>query len=187
MRQSRFRLNLEQLESRERLSTYFVSPSGANTNPGTAGSPFLTIQKASDVVQPGDVVDVLPGRYAGFDVTTSGLAGAPITFQAEPGVFITSPEAQRSLDGINVENFANISYITIDSFNCSNLPEAGIRVVGSVPGHSVGVRLTNNLCDSNGTWGIFTGDTDDLVIEANVASNSIQQHGIDVSIAASAQ
>lgn len=179
----RSRLKLEQLESRELPSTFFVSKLGADTNPGTATLPFLTIQKASDTVQPGDIVDVLAGRYTGFDVSTSGLAASPITFHAEPGVFIVSPEGQRNLDGINVESGGAISYINIDGFNCSNLPEAGIRVVSyqSDTVHGVGVRLTNNVCDSNGVWGIFTGYTDDIVIQGNVTSNSIQQHGIYVS------
>ena len=181
MTQSRFRLNLEQLESRELPSTYFVSTNGADTNPGTASLPFLTIQQASSIAQPGDVVDVSAGQYAGFDVTISGLAGAPITFQAEPGVFIVSPESQRNLDGINIENFGNISYVNINGFNCSNMPEAGIRVVADPSAHSVGVHLTNNVCDSNGAWGIFTGFTDDILIQGNVASNSVQQHGIYVS------
>jgi leucyl-tRNA synthetase len=36
-------------------------------------------------------------------------------------------------------------------------------------------------CDQCGTWGLFTGFVDDLLIEDNEASRSAQQHGIYVS------
>jgi alpha-L-arabinofuranosidase len=42
---------------------YFVSVSGNNTNPGSREQPFLTIQKAADVMQPGDVCIVRAGTY----------------------------------------------------------------------------------------------------------------------------
>ncbi|WP_328485231.1 right-handed parallel beta-helix repeat-containing protein [Streptomyces zaomyceticus] len=73
--------------------TYFVSPSGNDSNPGTsAGSPFRTIQKAADSAGPGDTVSIMNGTYSerskGSNVLTvkrSGRPGAPITFTAHPG------------------------------------------------------------------------------------------------------
>ncbi|MFB7037435.1 MULTISPECIES: sigma-70 family RNA polymerase sigma factor [unclassified Streptomyces] len=73
--------------------TYFVSPGGSDSNPGTsAGSPFRTLQKAADTAGPGDVVAVMNGTYTeprkGSNVLTvkrSGRPGAPITFTAYPG------------------------------------------------------------------------------------------------------
>ncbi|MFJ3439050.1 DUF1565 domain-containing protein [Streptomyces cyaneofuscatus] len=73
--------------------TYFVSPSGNDSNPGTsAGAPFRTIQKAADSAGPGDTVSIMNGTYSerskGSNVLTikrSGRPGAPITFSAHPG------------------------------------------------------------------------------------------------------
>ncbi|WP_435972307.1 right-handed parallel beta-helix repeat-containing protein [Streptomyces sp. Qhu_M48] len=73
--------------------TYFVSPSGDDSNPGTsAGAPFRTIQKAADSAGPGDTVSIMNGTYSerskGSNVLTvrrSGRPGAPITFTAHPG------------------------------------------------------------------------------------------------------
>ena len=45
------------------------------------------------------------------------------------------------------------------------MPRAGIR---SVVNHDVVIR--NNNADQNSTWGIFSGFSDDLLIEGNVAS-----------------
>ena len=73
--------------------TYFVSPGGNDSNPGTsAGAPFRTIQKAADIAVAGDTVSIMNGTYsepaAGSNVVTvkrSGRPGAPITFTAHPG------------------------------------------------------------------------------------------------------
>jgi hypothetical protein len=42
---------------------YHVAKTGNDGNPGTAEKPFLTIQAAADVAQPGDVVTVHEGIY----------------------------------------------------------------------------------------------------------------------------
>ncbi|WP_158264168.1 right-handed parallel beta-helix repeat-containing protein [Amycolatopsis sp. CA-126428] len=74
-------------------TTYFVSPAGSDSNPGTSSArPFKTIQKAADATAPGDVVQLMSGTYqetaTGRDVvniTRSGAPGAPITYEAFPG------------------------------------------------------------------------------------------------------
>lgn len=42
---------------------YFVSPTGADSNPGTTTAPFATLQKANDVAAAGDTVWVRGGTY----------------------------------------------------------------------------------------------------------------------------
>lgn len=42
---------------------YHVAKTGNNSNPGTTAQPFLTIQAAADVAQPGDVITVHEGVY----------------------------------------------------------------------------------------------------------------------------
>jgi len=37
-------------------ATYYVSPSGSDSNPGTIGQPFFTLNKAWSVVSAGDIV-----------------------------------------------------------------------------------------------------------------------------------
>jgi len=67
-------------------ATYCVAPSGQDTNPGTAERPFRTIQKAADVVKPGDKVIVRAGVYPeSVVIKTSGEAGKPIVFEGERG------------------------------------------------------------------------------------------------------
>jgi hypothetical protein len=43
--------------------TMFVSPTGNDANSGTLGNPYLTINQAVDIVQPGDTIFVRGGTY----------------------------------------------------------------------------------------------------------------------------
>lgn len=64
---------------------YYVSNSGADTNPGTITAPFKTIQKAAGIVAAGDVVVIKSGTYKEA-VSISGKKGtptAPIVFVGE--------------------------------------------------------------------------------------------------------
>ena len=64
---------------------YWVSPSGSDSNPGTAAAPWRTLTKAIAVARGGDTVIVRAGSYGAQRTTTtfgySGTASAPITFR----------------------------------------------------------------------------------------------------------
>jgi parallel beta-helix repeat protein len=173
---------LEPLEVRRLLSaaTYYVSPTGSDSATGDATHPFATLQHASDRAVAGDTVDVRAGQYAGFvrgwNGNQDGTAAAPVTFHAESGATIVSPNA-KTADGIDLEG---ASYIVLDGFTVNNqsgaITRAGIRAV-----NDTGVVIRNNTTDHNGEWGIFTAFSQNVDIEHNVASNSKVQHGIYVS------
>ena len=44
-------------------TTYYVAPTGADANDGSSARPFKTIQRAADIVNPGDTVIVRKGTY----------------------------------------------------------------------------------------------------------------------------
>src|SRR5262249_5677935 len=100
------RLFLEPLESRIALNSYFVSPTGNDTNAGTMAAPWLTLQHAADQLAAGDNVTVETGTYAGFSMgwnfAQSGTAGAPIVWNAQAGVVINSRNLHTA-DGIDLE------------------------------------------------------------------------------------
>ncbi|RSZ60735.1 DUF1565 domain-containing protein [Massilia atriviolacea] len=59
----------------------YVSPQGADDNPGTAALPFRTLARAARAVAPGVTVYVAPGTYSGgIRTTASGRADARIAF-----------------------------------------------------------------------------------------------------------
>ena len=62
----------------------YVSPSGADTNPGTQAAPFKTIVRAAKAATPGVTIRVLPGTYAGsFRTDASGTAEARIRYVSQ--------------------------------------------------------------------------------------------------------
>lgn len=179
------RLRLERLESRNLLSAFFVATTGDDAAAGDVAHPWATLQHAADSVQAGDVVHVATGNYSGFDLSVGGSVTNPISFLADPGVFITSPEAGRHLDGIDIEDVTGagnaVSNVTIQGFNISNMPEAGIRAVSNSILNSTNIQLIGNTINDSGSWGIFTSHEDNLLIEGNTCSNSQTQHGIYIS------
>ena len=156
---------------------YVVATTGSDLASGTAGAPWRTLQHAANEVGPGDRVTVRPGNYVGFYLDTSGTAAAPIEFFAEPGVLINQPNATTA-DGINLEG---ASHIVIDGFNVTGMPRAGVRSVGFSDDFASHVTIRNVTATNNGVWGIFTGHVDDLLIENNHTSGSLDEHGIYVS------
>lgn len=70
-------------------------PKASDENPGTAERPLKTINRAAQLVQPGDTVIVKAGIYREqVRLTRSGKVGSPITFVANPlgSVIITGTD-----------------------------------------------------------------------------------------------
>jgi hypothetical protein len=196
---ARRRPRLETLESRLVLSNFFVAPTGSDSNNGSAEAPWLTLQHAANVVYPGDVVDARPGNYAGFVVPTSGTAGAPIAFLAEPGAIIDRPVTR---DGVTAGiNALGTSWITIAGFTVAAQPGdpawiAGIRVGGIAPdqpapnwalgnvvaGNTVRLRTVPAGDTSTGgdRTGIFADWQDGLQVVGNTVSGGWES-GVTIS------
>lgn len=153
-------------------ATYYVAEDGNDAASGDMTAPWATLQQAADTVVAGDEVVVLPGSYVGFYLDASGSPGAEITFSAQPGVLVTEENSQTP-DGINLEG---ASHVVVEGFTVNGMERAGLRAV-------LGERVTfrNNRADGNGRWGILTGFVDDLLIEGNLTSGSVVEHGIYVS------
>ena len=142
---------------------YYVSSSlGNDNNAGTSASaPLASLQAAANKVKPGDTVEVMNGTYASFGITTSGTAGAYITFEAAPG---QHPVIDSSGDwnAINIQ----ASYIVIDGFtvvgNAATITQAD-ALANSGPGNphydgngisitpSSSVPLPNHITIENNT------------------------------------
>ncbi|MEM8932557.1 MAG: right-handed parallel beta-helix repeat-containing protein [Acidobacteriota bacterium] len=156
--------------------TFHVAPppTGSDGHPGTEIEPWATLQHAADQVAAGDTVIVHAGDYVGMYLDTSGTASLPIVFRAAPGdrPRVTSDNATTP-DGINIEG---ADHVTIEGFQVDGRGRAGIRAV--LCEH---VTIRDNHLDANERWGILTGFCDDLLIEGNIATNSIIEHGIYVS------
>ena len=173
-------LRVEGLESRSLLTTFYVSNAGSDAGPGTAGSPYATLQMAVDAVGPGDQVQVAAGTYAGFRAETSGTAAAPISLAAAPGARVVvdrpGPKNKHASD-IELESFGGrVDRWTLKGLEVVAAPRAGIDVRNGNFDSVLGC-----YCHDNQVWGIFTAFTDDLSLVGNHCSYSVQQHGIYIS------
>ena len=162
-------LGLETLETRNLLATFYVATNGSDANVGDSATPWQTLQKAANSVQAGDTVIVRAGNYTGFYLETDGTAASRIVFHAEDGATITTRNPVTP-DGINLEG---ADYVTVEGFKVVGMPRTGIR---SVLNNHVIIR--DNECDQNQKWGILTGFSDDILIEGNITTRSIDEHGI---------
>jgi hypothetical protein len=64
--------------------TYYVATNGSDSNSGTQTQPFRTIQKAANIVKPGDTVMVMPGIYSQSVANERhGTASARIRFVSQ--------------------------------------------------------------------------------------------------------
>jgi hypothetical protein len=122
----------------EAATTYYVSSSGNDSNGGSEVQPFRTIQRAANIVNPGDTVIVEDGVYTGTGAGTScassasrpivcltrgGTSASVVTFKARnvggaklDGQHNTSTEGFRFLSSAN--------YIRIEGFEIYGIGNA---------------------------------------------------------------
>jgi fibronectin type 3 domain-containing protein len=157
-------------------ATYYVSPIGSDTNPGSATAPFRQIRRALTSVVPGDKVLVSDGNYLGFNVSgINGTSTAPITVQAVGSAAVVTPTTDRS-DNRDTIFVTYSSYVVLDGLTSSNANRAAVRI-----DNSPNITVRRGVFGNNATWGIFTDFSDNLLLEQNECYGSKSQHGIYVS------
>lgn len=131
-------------------ASFFVSKKGSNSNPGTVGSPWLTIQHAANSVSAGATVYVFGGVYnESVNFPKSGTSSAPITFQSYPGQTAVIDGTGLSVNG--TQGLINIvgrrSYITINGFEIRHYTtsnENDVPIGVWITGSGTGVQILNN-------------------------------------------
>jgi len=168
-------------------ATYWVSTEGDDSNPGTSESPWRTIQQAADTIAPGDTVFVREGTYdERVTVPASGTGeGTRIVLQAESprgarctGFLITGDyvtvagfEVEAGLDrptGIVVDGGTGVEVRDCHVHDC---PLGGIDVANG----ATQARITGNLLEHNGQWGVRVSGSY-VLVEANEIAYTVQHH-----------
>ena len=122
-------------------SSFYVSTTGADSNPGTQSAPWRTVQHAADTVRAGGTVNVRGGIYEELvNIKASGNASDGfITFRSYPGeTAVLDAEHFAPNDRSGVLTIHNQSYVRIEGFEIRNFRTAehrltplGISVMGS--------------------------------------------------------
>jgi hypothetical protein len=143
--------------------TLYVAPSGSDSNPGTQASPFKSIQKAAEVVNPGTVVCVGDGIY-----TDDGLLPADRIVNLNRGgtaenwvIFRSENKWGAVLDGEdNTIDYCwvfgrNASYVRVENFELRGCAEGGFWSNSSVAHHIYifGNHIHHMGRKCTGTWG----------------------------------
>lgn len=106
-------------------TTFYVSTTGSDSNSGTFGSPWKTIQHAANSVSAGATVDVRAGTYKeSINIPVSGNSSAGyIVFQSYPGERAIVDGTGLSCCGGAVKglfNIVNQSYVIVSGFEIRN-------------------------------------------------------------------
>lgn len=113
-------------------STYYVSPSGSDSNPGTLSSPWKTIGKAAYYAKAGDTVYLRGGTYSEVvSIANSGTSSSPITFTAYPS---ETPilDGKGSIPGSgSYLIMVHGDYVNISGIEVANSNYGGIYIDGS--------------------------------------------------------
>lgn len=106
--------------------SYYVSPSGSDSNSGTVEtSPFKTIQKAVDLAQPGDTINLAPGIYLQDVISKrNGEISAPITIKGSKDAIVKGGGKARVIE-------INHDYLTLKDFTIDGLHNSS----GSISGY----------------------------------------------------
>lgn len=177
-------------------NTFYVSPNGDDSNPGTQSQPWKTVQKAADSAQPGHKIFVLSGNYAErVVISRSGSANQHIIFQAQGSVVlygfiikadyvtiqgfeINNPAYSRHNNEVSTGIFLQGSNLLIANNYIHDSPRVGIYMDSSSI-HDNTIR--GNRLFRNGDSGILISGNNHL-IESNEIWETVQCHPVLLSV-----
>ncbi len=131
-------------------SSFYVSTTGSDSNPGTQAAPWRTVQHAADTVRAGGTVNVRGGIYE--ELVTIKASGSAtdgfITFRSYPGETAILDAAHFTPSGREgVLTIHNQSYVRIENFEIRNFHTAEHRLAPlgiSVMGYGSHIELLKN-------------------------------------------
>jgi len=160
---------------------YYVSPAGSDSNLGTSSRPFRTIQRAADVVNPGDTVVVADGMYSNASESGTGSKLVRMTRGGRADEYVTFRSEHKwgaVLDGLNnttAEGWtftSTASYVRVEGFELKGFSDSGFSNWGG--GHDLEIAGNNahdigRYCTdtANGRVGLFV-HSGPMLIEQNV-------------------
>lgn len=125
-------------------SSFYVSGSGSDANPGTLAAPWRTLQHAADAVPAGSTVYLRAGTYAGATISRSGASGIPTTYAAYPG---EHPTIRGDAAHTRVVRITGASDVTLTGLTIAGAPAqwgAGLWIDGSSRITAIGLTLRDN-------------------------------------------
>ena len=157
-------------------ATFFVSTSGNDAAAGSIEAPFRTLNKASQVVRAGDVVNVRAGVYTErVTIKSKGTAAAPIVFRAMAGEAAV-------IDGTaTAANEDLVSLIDTEHVDFSGFEVRNSKKIGIVLWHARNTRVLNNHVHHAFLNGIYAGgdvspSCSDITVSGNIVHDTVLEN-----------
>lgn len=137
-------------------ATYYVSPSGDDSNPGTYGQPWRRPGYASKQLHSGETLVILGGRYVlqeyweDMITPTSGTVDAWITIKGEEG---NRPVLAGRDDLLAAIDISGVSYVKIENLEITSDNGANFRI---------GVEASGNPIDHVVLEGLYIHHVDEM-------------------------
>ncbi len=147
-------------------NTYYVSPTGSDSNPGTLSQPWKNPGYASQKLKPGDTLIILGGTYVlrNFDgdiiKPPSGTSSAWVVIKGEEG---RRPVLESGNNLLTVIDLSGKSYVKIENLEITNhngeQARDGIEILNGEATHIVLEDLYIHHLDE---FGLNIGDVNDM-------------------------
>ncbi|HMD88616.1 MAG TPA: right-handed parallel beta-helix repeat-containing protein [Anaerolineaceae bacterium] len=129
--------------------TYYVSPTGLDSNPGTLSQPFKTVQKGVNSLAAGNTLYLRGGTYHEAIIESgSGSSSAPIVISSYPGETAIidgtgfSPSHNGPWQNVEIQG----SYVTFENIEVTNSDTRGVTI-----DNTANYVILNNL-NVNNIW-----------------------------------
>jgi hypothetical protein len=149
------------LPSLARSTTWYVATGGNNSNPGTIGSPFLTIAKGLSVMAAGDILYIRGGTYtATIDSSVqappsgSSFANAPLIAGYPGETVILRPQSNRA--GIGIADGVT-HHVIFDNFVIDGTDSSGAEMVTLIDAHHIRIQnseVKNGIAQGMSSYGV---------------------------------
>jgi hypothetical protein len=152
-----------------KTSTFVVALGGADQNPGTQAAPLATLQRAVDLAQPGDTIQLRAGVHtlakAVRVVGKLATGDMPLTIEGESGAVLRS--AGEGVPGVwrGMVEIENSTHVTVKNIAVENSSFFGFRVLDSEDIRVLDSRSTVSLGS-----GIYAKNAKRLSVEGNDVS-----------------
>jgi hypothetical protein len=163
--------------------THFVATNGNDGNAGTEASPWLTVQKALDALQPGQVACVKAGTYARNLIYNRPLASF-ITIKAFPGdVVVLRPAAASPSHPLRIDELG--SHLRVEGFTFTSDGTTAPASGGLVDSYGSFIEIIGNEITASADNGVYTDEESDhnsmlrnWIHDNGVVLDGNQDHGI---------
>ena len=135
-------------DSTAQSTTFYVSPTGNDSNSGSMASPWLTVQKAANTLVAGQTALLRGGTYRerGIRFAHSGTATAGIALRAYPGETPTIDGGYTASAGMSpVFNIDRVSHITLDGLRVTRGSAANILLSENVGASAITIEHSGRM------------------------------------------